>query len=115
MRMRACVRAGATMESMLLKRMSKVAMSKTLTVAASLGEAAFALLYGMSTSAEMATWCYAGVMMASQSQRAWSNFYEVGGKDVATLGANNSEQTRPLFLLSFFLKFLTTKAIVCKI
>lgn len=26
-------------------------------------------------------------MLASQCQRAWSNFYEVGGKDVATLGS----------------------------
>ena len=27
------------------------------------------------------------MMLASQCQRAWSNFYEVGGKDVATLGS----------------------------
>lgn len=46
---------GAATEAFLLKRMSKVAMSKTLTIAASAGEAAFALLYGLSTSAESAT------------------------------------------------------------
>ena len=46
---------GAATEAFLLKRMSKVAMSKTLTVAASVGEAVFALLYGLSKSAESAT------------------------------------------------------------
>eukprot|EP01048_Picozoa_sp_COSAG05_P005121 COSAG05_NODE_296_length_11959_cov_17.897639_8_plen_433_part_00 len=78
---------GAAMESLLLKRMSKIAMSKTLTLAASIGEAGFALLYGFSTTPVMATWFYAGIILTSQCQRAWSNFYEVGGKDVATLSS----------------------------
>jgi hypothetical protein len=79
---------GAFGESLLLKRgMPQQAMCKTLTVAASIGEAACALLYGMSTTATGATLAYGGVTLASMFQRAWSNFYEVGGKDVATLGS----------------------------
>ena len=35
--------------------MSKIAMSKTLTIAASVGEAVFGVLYGMCSSAETAT------------------------------------------------------------
>ena len=51
------------------------------------GEAGFALLYGFSKTPVMATWFYAGIILTSQCQRAWSNFYEVGGKDVATLSS----------------------------
>ena len=77
----------------MLKRMPALAMSKTLTIAASFGEAAFALLYGMASTANGATLAYGGVTLASMFQRAWSNYYEIGGKDVATLGSvtNTSE------------------------
>ena len=84
---------GGMAEAMMLKRMPALAMSKTLTIAASFGEAAFALLYGMASTANGATLAYGGVTLASMFQRAWSNYYEIGGKDVATLGSvtNTSE------------------------
>jgi ACS family sodium-dependent inorganic phosphate cotransporter len=78
---------GAATESMMLKRMPPVAVTKTLTIVASFGEAGCALLYGLSSTAAGATLAYGGVVLASMFQRAWSNYYEVGGKDVATLGS----------------------------
>ena len=78
---------GAAVEAMMLKHMPPLAMTKTLTVVASIGEAACALLYGMSSTAAGATAAYTGVVLASMFQRGWSNYYEVGGKDVATLGS----------------------------
>ena len=94
---------GGMAEAMMLKRMPALAMSKTLTIAASFGEAAFALLYGMASTANGATLAYGGVTLASMFQRAWSNYYEIGGKDVATLGSvtNTSEsQQRPAWAVT---------------
>ena len=102
---------GGYTEAMMLKRMPALAMSKTLTIAASFGEAGFALLYGMASTATGATLAYAGVTLASMFQRAWSNYYEIGGKDVATLGsvtntiANVANMATPavgLFMMNVF-------------
>ena len=42
---------GGYAEAMMLKRMPALAMTKTLTIAASFGEAAFAILYGLAPTA----------------------------------------------------------------
>ena len=69
---------GAMAEATMLRRMPALKMSKILTVAASLGEAAFAILYGLAPTATSATLAYGGVTIASMFQRAWSNYYEIG-------------------------------------
>jgi len=69
---------GAMAESTMLKRMSALRMSKILTVVASMGEAAFAILYGLAPTATTATLAYGAITLASMFQRAWSNYYEIG-------------------------------------
>ena len=74
---------GALAESSMLKRMPALKMSKILTVYASLGEAVFAVLYGLAPTAYSATVAYGGVTLASMFQRAWSNYYEIGEQSPA--------------------------------
>ena len=64
-------------------------MRKAMNMTGSVLDAVFALGYGLSRNAASATLCYAGVMFSGQFHMsgAWPLFYEMGGRDVATLSS----------------------------